>query len=128
MKIYKLEKHGNLFMIRAYVAGPAGNTFSRLLLDTGSAYTILAKEILYSIGYNLGAAERSQRIITGSGYEMAPVVSVSKFNCLGQDLKHFNILAHTLPAGVYVDGLLGMDFLSRFNIEIKISSGEIVIR
>ena len=128
MKVYKLEKHGNLFMVRAYVAGPAGNTFSKLLLDTGSAYTILAKEVLYSIGYNLGAAERFQRIITGSGYEIVPAVSVNTFNCLGQNLKYFNILAHTLPAGVYVDGLLGMDFFSRFNIEIKISSGEIVIR
>jgi predicted aspartyl protease len=128
MKGYKLEKHGNLFMVRAYVAGPAGDTFSKLLLDTGSAYTILAKEVLYSIGCNLGTAERSQRIITGSGYEIVPVVSVNKFNCLGQNLKHFNLLAHTLPSGVYVDGLLGMDFLSRFNIEIKISSGEIVIR
>ena len=73
MKIYKLEKHGNLFMIRAYVAGPAGNTFSRLLLDTGSAYTILAKEILLFYWIQPGGCRKipedynGQRIRDGTG-------------------------------------------------------------
>lgn len=53
---------------------------------------------------------------------------MSKFNCLGKLLKNFHILAHTLPFGVYVDGLLGMDFLNNFEIEIRIKKGEIIIR
>jgi predicted aspartyl protease len=128
MKIYKLEKHGSLLMVRTRVVGPENLAYPKLLLDTGSAYTILSKEILYSIGCDPAYAKRTQRIITGSGYEIVPVVSVKKFNCFGKDVESFEMLAHTLPFGVYVDGLLGMDFLGRFDIEIRILRSEILIK
>ncbi|MBI5183510.1 MAG: hypothetical protein HY999_04020, partial [Nitrospinae bacterium] len=71
--------------------------------------------------------KEKQRIITGSGYEIVPVVHISKFHCLGEFIENFKVLAHTLPFGTYVDGLLGMDFMNQFKIEIKIGQGEIVI-
>ncbi len=128
MKIYKLEKHGQLLMVRTRVVGLNNLTYPKLLLDTGSAYTILSKEILYSIGCDPAYSKRTQRIITGSGYEIVPVVSVKKFNCFGKDIDGFEILAHTLPFGVYVDGLLGMDFLGKFDITIRALKGEILIK
>lgn len=115
-------------MVRAFVEGETGKAYPKLLLDTGSAYTLIAKEILESIGCSPAFPIRTQRIITGSGYEIVPVISVNRFNCIGNLLEDFEILAHTLPFGSYVDGLLGMDFLSKFEIEIRISSGELVIR
>ena len=42
-----------------------------------------------------------------------PVVIVERFYCLGKASEKKEILAHTLPFGTYVDGLLGMDFISR---------------
>ncbi len=128
MKIYKLERHGSLLMLRAFLEGPKGGTYPRLLLDTGSVYTIVAQEILENIGCSPAIAKKRQRIIAGSGYEIVPVVCLSSFHCLGRSLKGFEILAHTLPVGTYVDGLLGMDFLSRYDVEIRISPGEIHIR
>ncbi len=128
MKTYKTEKHGHLIMLRAFVEGPAGKVYPKLLLDTGSAYTILSQEILEVIGCSPAKPESRQRIITGSGYKIVPVVSVGNFSCLGKSLKDFRILAHTLPFGVYVDGLLGMDFLNSFEIEIRIKNGEIIVR
>jgi predicted aspartyl protease len=99
-----------------------------MLLDTGSAYTIVAQELLESIGCSPALATRRQRIITGSGYEIVPVVHLRRFHCLGQSIEGFEVLAHTLPIGTYVDGLLGMDFLDRFQAEIKVGPGEILIR
>jgi predicted aspartyl protease len=128
MKIYKLERHGCLLMVRAFVEGSNGKAYPKLLIDTGSAYTILSQEILEFIGSSPATAAKRQRIITGSGYEIVPVVPVQRFNCLGKILKGFPMLGHTLPFGVYVDGLLGMDFLSRFDIEIKTKAGEIIVK
>jgi len=128
MRVYKAEKRGALLLIRAFIEGTAGKAYPRLLLDTGSAYTLISQEILESIGCSPALPIRTQRIITGSGYEIVPVVSVNKFHCLGSLLDNFEIVAHTLPFGAYVDGLLGMDFLSRFEAEIKLYSGEILIR
>lgn len=115
-------------MVRAFAEGPVGKAYPRLLLDTGSAYTLISQEILESIGCSPAVPKRTQRIITGSGYEIVPVVLAKKFHCMGKFLENYEILAHTLPFGTYVDGLLGMDFLGRFEVEIKLYSGEILIR
>jgi predicted aspartyl protease len=115
-------------MTRSFVEGKNGKAYPKLLIDTGSAYTILSQELLESIGSSPAAAIKRQRIITGSGYEIVPVVSVNNFNCFGRSVKEFSVLGHTLPMGVYVDGLLGMDFLSSFNMEIRTKSGEIVVK
>ena len=128
MRTYKAEKRGPLLLVKAFVEGTEGRAYLTLLLDTGSAYTLISQEILESIGCSPAVPKRTQRIITGSGYEIVPVILVSKFHCLGNLLEDFEILAHTLPFGVYVDGLLGMDFLGRFEIEIKLHSGKILIR
>jgi len=128
MRIYKAEKKGSLLLVRTCVEGDSGKAYPKLLLDTGSAYTLISKEILESIGCSLALAKRTQRIITGSGYEIVPVIQVNRFHCMGSLLEEFEILAHTLPIGAYVDGLLGMDFLGRFDIEIKLFTGEMLIR
>jgi len=128
MRIYKAEKKGSLLLVRAFVEGVSGKAYPTLLLDTGSAYTLISQEILESIGCSPAVPKRTQRIITGCAYEIVPVILVNKFHCMGSLLENFEILAHTLPFGVYVDGLLGMDFLGRFEIEIKLYSGEILIR
>jgi predicted aspartyl protease len=128
VRIYKAEKKGALLLIRAFIEGTTGKAYPKLLLDTGSAYTLISQEILESIGCSPALPKRTQRIITGSGYEIVPIVSVNKFHCLGNISDNFEIFAHTLPFGAYVDGLLGMDFLNKFKTEIRIYSGEILIR
>jgi predicted aspartyl protease len=128
MKIYRAEKRGPLLLVRAFVEGPSGKAYPKLLLDTGSAYTLISQEILESIGCSPALPKRTQRIITGSRYEIVPVISVNKFHCMDKVLESFEVLAHTLPLGAYVDGLLGMDFLGRFEVEIKLYSAEILIK
>lgn len=128
MKAYRLERHGHLLMLKAFIEGIEGNAYPRLLLDTGSAYTIISQEILENIGCSPATARKRQRIITGSGYEIVPAVRLNRFHCLGKIINDFEVLAHTLPFGTYVDGLLGMDFMNRFELEIKIYTGEILIR
>jgi aspartyl protease family protein len=128
MRIYKAEKRGALLLIKAFILGSSGKAYPKLLLDTGSAYTLISQEILESIGASPALPKRTQRIITGSGYEIVPVVSVNQFHCLGNLIENFEIFAHTLPFGAYVDGLLGMDFLNKFKAEINVYSGEIVTR
>ncbi len=128
VKIYNLEKHGRLLMTRAYVEDKKGKEYPKLLIDTASAYTILSQEILEFIGCNPAIASKKQRIISASGHIIVPVVSVGRFSCFEKTIDDFNVLGHTLTFGVYVDGLLGMDFLSKFNIEIKIQRGELIIK
>ena len=126
MKAYKTLKAGNLMMLRAYIKGPEGKAYPKLLVDTGSAYTIIAHEFLEMIGCSPALCKKRRRVFTASGIEMLPVVEVELFHCLGQGVENAAISAHTLPFGTYMDGLLGMDFLSEFIFDIRPSANEII--
>lgn len=126
MKIYKAQRFGSLMVIKAYIRGPDAVAYPGMLIDTGAAVTIIAQEILESVGCSPASASERRRIVTASGYEILPVVRINEFNCCGCLIKDYPVIAHTLPFGTHVNGLIGMDFLKQFEIDIKPFSGEIV--
>ena len=74
MTRYPLERIGSLLVTKAAISGPAGVKVVRLLVDTGSVYTILPVEVLESIGCSPAVSPEHVRLITGSGYVMAAKV------------------------------------------------------
>lgn len=127
MKRYTLQRIGKLFTVRSAVSGTHGIRVIRLLVDTGSTYTILPNEVLSSIGLDPFVSRERVRLITGSGYLVVPRIKVLRFSCLGYTIEGFRVAAHTLPAESFVDGLLGMDFLSHVKAIIDIEAGEVEI-
>lgn len=123
MTRYPLERVGNLLVTKAAVGGPAGVKVVRLLVDTGSVYTILPVELLESVGCSPAVSTEHIRLITGSGYLIAPRVQVLWFQRLGQKGNDMFVVAHTLPFGILVDGLLGMDFLRPLNARLLMTEG-----
>lgn len=125
-KIYHLERRDRLLLLRAAVGGTNGQaSVLRLLLDTGSSYTVLPVEVLEALGYDTHRPLRRARMITASGIIVAAVVRVSWFHCLGQQAEDFTVAAYTLPSGTFVDGLLGMDFLLHCKAVVAVESGEV---
>jgi len=122
---YSLIRVGSLLLTKAAVAGPSGVKVVRLLVDTGSVYTILPVEVLESVGCSPAVSTDHVRLITGSGYLIVPRVQTSWFQCLGQKVDQMAAIAHTLPFGSLVDGLLGMDFLRPLHARILIAEGVI---
>src|SRR5215475_10921820 len=68
MTRYPLQRVGRLLVTKAAVSGPAGVHVVRLLVDTGSVYTILPVKVLESIGCSPASSHEHVRILTGSGY------------------------------------------------------------
>jgi predicted aspartyl protease len=97
----------------------------RLLLDTGASSTILSAEAVSRMGYDPGQPFRTERLVTANGVIIAPVFRLSWFNCLGQTLKDFPVVAHSIPSGIPADGLLGMDFLSSWGAVISVADARI---
>ena len=124
---YSLQRIGQLLSLRAVVAGKQGTRVVSLLVDTGSTYTILPNEVLSSIGLEPFASKERVRIVTGSGYLVAPRVQLQQFDCLGHKVEGFKVVGHTIPPDSFVDGLLGMDFLVQTNAVIDTGKGEIEV-
>jgi predicted aspartyl protease len=124
---YTLIRSGSLLLARAAVTGPAGTKVINLLVDTGSTYTIFPVEVLESIGISPAKSEEHERIATGSGYIIAPKVRVRSLSTLGKEFRRVVVMAHTLPFGGPIDGLLGMDILSRLKATISVAEGTIEV-
>jgi predicted aspartyl protease len=124
---YTLTRTGSLFVARAAAKGPAGTKVINLLVDTGSTYTILPVEVLESIGISPAGNKEHERIATGSGYIIAPKVTVRSFSTLGKEFRRVVVIAHTLPFGGPIDGLLGMDILCRLKAKIATAQGVIEV-
>lgn len=125
-KPYKLSRIGKLLRLDAAVGGGVGNVGRvRLLLDTGASYSMLPLEALEALGYAPHQSNEAVRLFSANGIILAPVVRLSWFNCLGQTLKNFPVVAHTIPSGIPADGLLGMDFLSSCGAVISIADAGI---
>jgi aspartyl protease family protein len=128
-KSYKLFRHGvNLLKVNATLSGINKNSYQRvsLLVDTGSSFTIFPRSILEYLGYDLNNPIRCQSITTGQGLTSPlPFIQVAWFNCLGQLLNNFEVIAYDIPTNLQVNGLLGMDFLTRCKAVISLTSREI---
>jgi len=124
---YRLTRYGQLLVLRATAGGGnKGVVVVRLVVDTGASYTTLPVEVVEALGCDTHHPLRTVRIVAANGVIVAPVVALPWFHCLGQRLVSFSVVAHTLPAGTFVDGLLGMDFLRRCGAVIAV--GEAMLR
>jgi len=125
-KLYRVHRQGNPLILRAAIGGADGSVvILRLLLDTGASYTMLPVEAVEAIGCDTHHPLRRVRIIAANGVIVAPAVAVPWFHCLGQRVEQWPVVAHTLPPGAFVDGLLGMDFLTHFQTTIAVSRTEV---
>jgi predicted aspartyl protease len=113
MKKHRLANSGPLLITKAAIAGPEGVIVLNLLVDTGSSYTIIPVEVLESCGSSPAESRTHLRVVTGSGFIVAPVVQLNWISTFGIKIDNFNVVAHTLPFSGPIDGLLGMDFLRK---------------
>lgn len=95
-----------------------------VVLDTGASLTIVSTELLVRLGYDPATPLlQRQRIITGSGVEYAPRITVRSATAIGQKVSNLAVLGHNLPPESGVDGLLGLNFLRHFKLTIRFRKG-----
>ena len=84
-------------------------------------------EALEAIGCSPANVREHARIVTGNGTIIVPLVSVNQFQSLGKKRRGWKVAAHTLPIGLPIDGLLGMDFLWALKARIDLAKGIIEV-
>jgi hypothetical protein len=56
-----------------------------------------------------------------------PEVSLDEFHALGQRIEALPVLAHSMLPGVQIDGVIGMNFLRRFDTDLNFKQATIRI-
>lgn len=116
-----------LIVLQAELFGPSSSILLRLALDTGATSTLINAGPLTAIGYEPSLAPLHVQVTTGSGVEYMPRLLLSRFKVMGQERFDFPVLAHSLPPGTGVDGLLGLDFLRGQELNIDFRNGRLTL-
>jgi hypothetical protein len=95
-------------------------TLDRVLLDTGSAGTLVAVDKLLSLGLQLESTDTIHRIRGVGGSEFVFTKRVDTLSVGKLALNNFEIEVGALQYGFPLDGVLGLDFLYQVKAHIDL--------
>ena len=115
----------DLILLSMKVEGVDKSNFRDVLvaLDTGASTTSIPKRTALDLGYDPYHPKDYREIITGTKVEEIPVIEVQEITAIGQTVENIEVLCHDLPQDLRVDGVLGLNFISKFNINISFARG-----
>lgn len=116
-----------LITLRLRVSGVNENDFQAVpvALDTGASITTIPPQVATDLGYDLSNPKQEVNILASNGVFTAKIISVRKLTAIGETVENIDVLCHDLPEDSIVEGLLGLNFLQHFDINISFSTGTI---
>jgi clan AA aspartic protease (TIGR02281 family) len=99
----------------------------RMALDTGATYTMIPWNIADTLGLEPKKAAKTIEIITASGVEKAPILTLKSMVVFGKRIEGVQVVVHNLPMKSYVDGLLGLSSLVQLKLQIDFDKGLIIV-
>ena len=95
----------------------------KMALDTEATYTMIPRETAEILGLEPELSKERIEIITASGVEKVPLVTLKSIMVLGKRIEGVKVVVHGLPPKSYVDGLLGLKSLVELKLKIDFSEG-----
>jgi clan AA aspartic protease (TIGR02281 family) len=91
-----------------------------LLIDTGASVTTISVDIIQKLGYDV-AGGKLDYITTASGIEPVRAVNINKIVIDRFEFNDIKVYAHTFPEESLSSGVLGLDILSQFDVNLLFS-------
>lgn len=113
---------GNNFLVAARInAIPA-----HLMLDTGASVTVVTTEFARRVGLRWDDT-RLVSLDTANGRVRAPVATIARLEVGSEVLTNLRVVVVELDGLRGIDGLLGMDVLSRYRVTIDRSQNSLIL-
>jgi clan AA aspartic protease (TIGR02281 family) len=96
------------------------------VLDTGAAVTTITHEMANALGYSARDGYKRTRVHTAIGLEPGYALRVAEFTVLDFTMRNFSVNVFDLGHDD-IDGLLGMNFLSEFNYEVRSAEHRLLV-
>jgi clan AA aspartic protease (TIGR02281 family) len=114
------EKHGSVVIVQATLNGKAA---VKLVLDTGASFTMISSATAKQLDIDATQAERTMPFQTANGMIQAPLISLDSISVAGLELKNLTAAVHDAMPDPGVAGLLGLNFLTNFRMDIDTEKG-----
>jgi clan AA aspartic protease (TIGR02281 family) len=114
------EKHGQVVVIEATLNG---KTPAKLVVDTGASYTMISAATARELEIDPNRSQRTLPFQTANGVIQAPLASLESIAVGGMEIKNLTAAIHDAVPSSQVAGLLGLNFLSNFRMDIDTQKG-----
>ncbi len=98
----------------------------QFLIDTGANATTIPPSAAESMGIDVNRVSSKQNFYTASGEVSAPVITINTLSVDQLSVNNMKVLLVELPYNSNL-GLLGMDFLHHFRMDLNIEDGILVL-
>lgn len=113
-----LQRLGSHFLVVATAIEDYDERELKLIIDTGASISLLTPVAAAALGLDQQESQRQQQLQTPGGQVVAPIYELDAL-AIGRDvIWSLPIAIVSLDTGGAADGLLGMDFLSKFEFAI----------
>jgi clan AA aspartic protease (TIGR02281 family) len=114
------EKQGQVVIVEATLNKKASAKF---VVDTGASYTMISSAVAKELDIDTEQERRTAPFQTANGIIQAPLVSLDSVNVGGMEIRNLTAAVHDILADSRVAGLLGLNFLSNFRMDIDTQKG-----
>lgn len=94
-----------------------------LVFDTGATTTIISWAVAEKLGLKPALSKITVPFFTASGKVLAPIVKIDRVKIQNSFVDNLEVIVHDLPQESRVYGLLGLNFISRFDISLDFKKG-----
>jgi len=115
-----IEKHGQVVIVEATLNN---KTSAKFVVDTGASYTMISAATARELAIDASQSQRTMPFQTANGVIQAPLTSLESVNVGGMEIKNITAAIHDAIPDTKVAGLLGLNFLSHFRMDIDTQKG-----
>jgi len=94
-------------------------------IDTGASISLIDMDVLHAIGFQEAFAIRTIQTMTASRQEEAYEFELPNIKAIGLIRRNFKVISRSLPSGLGIDGLLGLNFFKNKELVIDFRSSEV---
>jgi clan AA aspartic protease (TIGR02281 family) len=110
-----MERHGEVVIIEATLNNKRSAKF---VVDTGASYTLISSALARDLSIDVGENTKTMPFQTANGLINAPVTRLDSISVGGMEIRNLTTAVHDAIPDPQVAGLLGLNFLSNFRMDI----------
>jgi clan AA aspartic protease (TIGR02281 family) len=119
------KRRGQQVVVEATVNGSVSSSF---IVDTGASFTMISRALASGLEIDLNRKLPTVTLQTAGGIIKAPLVVLDSIEVGGMKMEELTAVVHDFSRDPSVPGILGLNFLSHFRLEIDAQKGLLVLR
>ena len=117
MIVHTFDRNEPLVVVEVTVEVDGKLKVFHFAVDTGATITLVSDDAMKRMGYTKADCIRTTHTITASKAENVYEYSLKNIQAIGLIHRNFKVISRSLPIGLGIDGLLGLNFFKKQRID-----------